>query len=860
MRKCYLLFTILFFSIAQFAVAQGIETFDNIPVANPTTSYGTRQWVGNGGVAWTATDARTDLTITGKAILIRNGSLTANNIPNGIGNLSFKHQQEFTGSNPVLQVYVNNILVGSANPTNTMATATLNNINVSGTFNLEIRQITTGLRIKIDDLTWTAYSSTPCVTPSAQATNMLFSGVTTSSVQLNFTAASPVASKYLVLISASPGGVGGIQPVNGTVYAVGDNLGTYKVAGYGSGVSYSITGLLAGTDHYVVIYPVNDQCSGEPFYGLNSPLAGMFTTGTPLPCTRPLSPSGLQLTPSQNQVVVSYSAPVGGTEQYIAVFGIQPLAGWLPQDGITYLQSQAVGNASVAYIGANTTFNIPNLNPATQYYVNVFSFNGIACTGGTLYGTPSLSGQVATTNNNSNIPSGYYDTITGKTCADLKSALAWRANYDLAKNVLVPKTYGDLWIQYLISDVKPREVGTGSANVIWDMYSDNPNGLDPYNFTPGPVSGGGQQDNGGNAPTEGIFYNREHSVPLSWFSGSTGTPGEATDYLHIVPTDKWVNALRDSYIFGEVTNPATTSFNGSKLGPNAFSGLTGTAFEPIDAYKGDLARAFLYFVTRYQDKMPSFTGGTNGTQAFDPTLYPSVDIPYLRLMLKWHQQDPVSEKERNRNDAAYTFQGNRNPFVDLPELGNLVWNDQCGIILPLNLVWFKGTQLGNHIKLEWRITRGADPVAFEIERSLNGRNFTTVGQLSRTNQDTYTWNDNVEKLGASRVYYRIRLKYSQKADTYSDIYSTHLQGDAKYTVFPDVTANRVWVDFGTKTFTGQITLVNMSGMRLAQMNVDGMTGRFSLPTPILATGKYMVVLTDKKDNVKPVSLSFGVLR
>ena len=856
MRKIYLLFTILFFSIAQFALAQGNETFDNMP-AN-ASNYTTRNWVGNGGVAWTATDARTDLTITGRAILIRNGSLTANGIPNGIGNLSFKHQQEFSGSNPVLQVYVNSILVGSANPTNSVATATFNNINVSGTFNLEIRQITTGLRIKIDDLTWTASLPTPCVTPSAQATNLLFSGITTSSAQANFTAASPAADKYLILYGTA--NTVSQNPANGVTYTAGQSLGNMQVAAYTSNVTAALSSLMPATSYYVTVFTANDNCTGGPLYNIASPVSSSFSTLSIPECTTPGNTTALVTTPAGTSALVSFSAPIPAASGYMVVLSANPADATLPVDGVVYAQGTPFGNGNVAYSGSSSSTFLSGLTVSTTYYLKIYAYNAAACLNGPKYSSAALMGNFTTLATAGNLPAGYYDTITGKTCSDLKSALAWRANHDMAKNVLVPKTYGDLWTQYLISDVKPREVGTGSANVIWDMYSDNPNGMDPYNFTPGPVSGGGQQDNGSDAPTEGILYNREHSVPISWFSGSTGTPGEATDYLHIVPTDKWVNALRDSYIYGEVNNPTTTSLNGSKLGPNAFSGLTGTAFEPINEYKGDLARAFLYFVTRYQAKMPSFTGGTNGTQAFDPTLYPSVDIPYLRLMLKWHQQDPVSEKERNRNDAAFTYQGNRNPFVDLPELATIVWNDVCGIILPLNLVWFKGTQLGNQVKLEWRITRGADPVAFEVERSLNGRNFTTVGQLSRTHQDTYTWNDNVEKLGASRVYYRIRLKYSQKADSYSDIYSTHLQGEAKYTVFPDVTANRVWVDFGTKTFTGQIALVNMSGMRLAQMNVDGITGRFSLPTPVLATGKYIVVLTDKKENGKPVSLSFGVLR
>ena len=92
------------------AIAQGTETFTNIPASN--SSYTTRNWTGDNGLTWTATDARTDQTLNGRAIAIRNGSVFCYDMTNGIGNLSFTHQQIFSGSNSVLQIYINNTLVG----------------------------------------------------------------------------------------------------------------------------------------------------------------------------------------------------------------------------------------------------------------------------------------------------------------------------------------------------------------------------------------------------------------------------------------------------------------------------------------------------------------------------------------------------------------------------------------------------------------------------------------------------------------------------------------------------------------------------------------------------------------------------
>ena len=130
-------------------------------------------------------------------------------------------------------------------------------------------------------------------------------------------------------------------------------------------------------------------------------------------------------------------------------------------------------------------------------------------------------------------PTGYYDSAVGKTCASLKTALK-----KITTTGNTPKSYSALWNQYILTDVKPRTVGTGSNTVIYDIYSAKPGGVDPYQFTPGPVASGGQQDNGTLGTAEGQLYNKEHSVPKAWFGGNTSNNGIATDYLFVVPTDK----------------------------------------------------------------------------------------------------------------------------------------------------------------------------------------------------------------------------------------------------------------------------------------------------------------------------------
>ena len=125
------------------------------------------------------------------------------------------------------------------------------------------------------------------------------------------------------------------------------------------------------------------------------------------------------------------------------------------------------------------------------------------------------------------------------------------------------------------------------------MYSDIPNGTPPYTFTFG-------SDKCGSYAKEGDCYNREHSFPASWFSDAY--PMYA-DLFHLYPTDGYVNSMHSNYPFGDVATPSWTSANGCLLGASSDAGYSGTVFEPIDEYKGDIARSYLYMITCYKDKV-----------------------------------------------------------------------------------------------------------------------------------------------------------------------------------------------------------------------------------------------------------------
>lgn len=241
-------------------------------------------------------------------------------------------------------------------------------------------------------------------------------------------------------------------------------------------------------------------------------------------------------------------------------------------------------------------------------------------------------------------PANYYNNASGKSGHSLRVAL-----FNIIKNHN-PQSYSSLWQHFQQTDAK-------ADGTVWDMYSDNPNGNEAYTYS--------FSDKCGNLNSEGDCFNREHSIPASWFDDQHPM---YTDLFHLYPTDGYVNNRRGNHPFGEVGNASWTSTNGSKLGSSSTSGYSGTAFEPIDAYKGDFARSIFYMATRYMEEDFS---QSNNSAFLGANLKPWA----LNLMLQWHSQDPVSEKEIERNNAIYEIQRNRNPFIDFPDLVNKIFGD-----------------------------------------------------------------------------------------------------------------------------------------------------------------------------------------
>ncbi|QSW88086.1 endonuclease [Flavobacterium endoglycinae] len=322
------------------------------------------------------------------------------------------------------------------------------------------------------------------------------------------------------------------------------------------------------------------------------------------------------------------------------------------------------------------------------------------------------------------IPSGYYSTATG-TGYTLKTQL-----YNIIKDH-TNNGYAGLYTTYQTSDVDNFYENDGT---ILDMYSENPSGTDPYNYTTGTTQ------RCGNYSAEGDCYNREHIIPQSVFNEQFPMVADAH---FITPTDGKVNGMRSNYPHGNVNSATYTSQNGSKLGSSAVSGYSGTVFEPINAFKGDIARMYFYFATRYENTVAGysyamFNGSSN--QVFTTA--------FLNMLLAWHAQDPVSAREIARNNAIYARQNNRNPFIDHPEYVNQIWGgtppsgDTQAPTTPTSLA--STTKTATSISLSW--TASTDNVAVTgydvyansvLKTTVSGTTATITGLTASTTYSIY---------------------------------------------------------------------------------------------------------------------------
>lgn len=153
----------------------------------------------------------------------------------------------------------------------------------------------------------------------------------------------------------------------------------------------------------------------------------------------------------------------------------------------------------------------------------------------------------------------------------------------------------------------------------------------------------------GKVPSNSII-NVEHTWPQSKFGGSD-KGAQKSDLHHLYPTDSQLNSIRGNNPFGEVVQDTqNTKCPQSHIG---YDDSGKRVFEPPQNHKGNVARALFYFSIRYN--MP-------------------ISESEEKVLKQWHTMDPVDAEELVRNDQVESYQGNRNPFIDSPDLVNLINN------------------------------------------------------------------------------------------------------------------------------------------------------------------------------------------
>ncbi|MEG1586606.1 MAG: endonuclease [Bacteroidales bacterium] len=236
------------------------------------------------------------------------------------------------------------------------------------------------------------------------------------------------------------------------------------------------------------------------------------------------------------------------------------------------------------------------------------------------------------------VPAGYYYQAEGKKQKELKTAL--HQIISNAQMLFYGSGEGKTWQGFFQTD----QLEDGS---VFDRYSNEKRFFNAFNGV------------------EGMHI--EHSFPKSWWGAYENNAYR--DLYHLYPADGLTNTTKGNLPLGEVLLPANFDNQVSKIGKNGFGSVyVGSCFEPADAYKGDFARSYLYMATAYEN----FSDYWNSPMLQNNT-YPVWNSWAIELLLKWHRQDPVSDLELKRQEKIFAIQGNRNPFIDYPDLAEHIW-------------------------------------------------------------------------------------------------------------------------------------------------------------------------------------------
>lgn len=237
------------------------------------------------------------------------------------------------------------------------------------------------------------------------------------------------------------------------------------------------------------------------------------------------------------------------------------------------------------------------------------------------------------------IPEGYYSSLKGKKGAELKTA-----------------------IHNIIKNAKVLDYGSGQNKTWWGFYAtdmdDEGYVIDRYSNIKVKFGGRGEVADGKNI---------EHSFPKSWWGGSTRQAYK--DLFNLMPSDSKANSSKSNYGMGIVQGNPSYDNGCIKVG-NGTEGFK--VWQPSNQWKGDFARGYMYMATAYQDYTWENSEALHSLQQGS---YPTLKKWAYELYIKWAKEDAVDNTEIKRNNEVCKIQGNRNPYIDFPNLMEYVWGD-----------------------------------------------------------------------------------------------------------------------------------------------------------------------------------------
>ncbi len=293
------------------------------------------------------------------------------------------------------------------------------------------------------------------------------------------------------------------------------------------------------------------------------------------------------------------------------------------------------------------------------------------------------------------IPTGYYNGTSGLSGYALKSKL-----HEIVSQKHYAYNYSNVTGFYATTDIDNYYENDGS---ILDIYSENPTGADSYNYTPTQITG--------TASAEGQGFNREHGMPQSTYYSVYPM---YSDLHYLIPTDAYINQRRSNYPYARNNGNNRVFLNGSKIGNSTTPGYSNLVYEPLDAFKGDVARYLLYFVTRYEGSLKSFNYQVS-TSPLDGSEEKGYADWYITMLKEWNTLDPVSQKEIDRNNAVFAIEKTRNPFIDHPEWVNAIWSVTADNIPPQAPQNLMDNGVGaSFIKLSWQPNTDTDLLGYQI--------------------------------------------------------------------------------------------------------------------------------------------------